>query len=195
MDEDTIYRRQFLAVAALMDEHKWDECLNEARANLTDPTLPIFWQLQNVLLVAVSLEDWYAGQRVRHRIETLYTATERLIDPDLHTGDMAALLSIRTDLEDLQRQLDEQAPETIDDHRAHFSDDETDADEAGENDGLDSDGNISDCSNHHWENGEGAIGLVDDPDIIGNVHDGMHQINEDPAAEIAAAAPTSSQVE
>nr|OQO23952.1 hypothetical protein B0A51_12900 [Rachicladosporium sp. CCFEE 5018] len=197
MDEDTIDRRQFLAAAALVDEHRWDECLNEARANLTDPTLPLFWELKNMLLVAVLHEHWYAGQRVRHRIEKLYAATERRIDQDLHPGDMAALLSIRIDLEDLQRQLDEQAPETIDYHRAHFSDDEMDTDEAGESDGLDSDENMSDGGSHDRDGVERAVGFVNDPDIIREVPDSTHDFDFDNelVSGAAAVAPSAKEAE
>ncbi|OQO05541.1 hypothetical protein B0A48_09311 [Cryoendolithus antarcticus] len=148
-----------------------------------------------MLLVAVLHEHWYAGQRVRHRIEKLYAATERRIDPDLHPGDMAALLSIRIDLEDLQRQLDEQAPETMDYHRTNFSNDEMDTDEAGESDGLDSDENMPDGGSHDRDGVERAVGFVNDPDIIREVPDSTHDFDNELVSGAAAVAPSAKEAE
>ncbi|OQO02698.1 hypothetical protein B0A48_12227 [Cryoendolithus antarcticus] len=124
MEEDTIYRRQFLTAAALMDAYKCHECLMNARANLVDPFLPLSWQSKNMPLVAASHDEWYPTERERNCIEKLNVATERLIDPEI-----------------------EQAPEEIDPYYCLHSevkpDEEKDEDvERDGSEGGNADGNV-----------------------------------------------------
>jgi len=47
-------------------------CASTAKYNLTDASLPRFYQMKNMLLVAAAEGDWYEGVRWRMKAEKLW---------------------------------------------------------------------------------------------------------------------------
>ena len=56
------YKTNYLEAISLMQEGKHDECIHHARYDLTDISLPRYWIVKNLVLIANVSNDWYDAE-------------------------------------------------------------------------------------------------------------------------------------
>ena len=92
----------------LMKDGKYDECIDCAKYNLTDPTLSRYWRIKNLLLIGKVTDDWYEGEERRRQAEHVWYVANRMTREDEHEAKEALqelragklLLPIRRNPED-----------------------------------------------------------------------------------------------
>ncbi|KAK6397504.1 hypothetical protein LTR65_006481 [Meristemomyces frigidus] len=68
----SLYSQQYVEAVALFRAGAPDECIELAEHNLTNPTLPRYHQMKNLILIAGAEADWYAAERCRRRTEDIW---------------------------------------------------------------------------------------------------------------------------
>ncbi|KAK5131178.1 hypothetical protein LTR08_001264 [Meristemomyces frigidus] len=53
----TLYARHYLDAVGLFDKEKLEQCIELCKYNLTDPTVPRYYQIKNLLLIAGAEEN------------------------------------------------------------------------------------------------------------------------------------------
>lgn len=89
-----------------------ERCISIARYNLTDPTLPRYYRMKNLLLIASASQDWYEAERIRERVGRIWCDSNRLTDDNDGVG-QSALREIRGALDQLKIYQVENAPKDI----------------------------------------------------------------------------------
>lgn len=90
----SIYTTRSLDAVARLQADDFERCIQLAKDNLTDPTLPRYYRMKNLLLVASSEDDWYVAERCRLEVEQIWYTVNRLTDGC--KAEITALQEIRT---------------------------------------------------------------------------------------------------
>ncbi|KAK4902763.1 hypothetical protein LTR27_000702 [Elasticomyces elasticus] len=83
-----------------------------AKYNLTDPTLPAYFQVKNLLLIACAEDEWYPAERCRLQAEDTYANAYRRT-PKNALEDCAALQELRESLDELAQNQQKAAPKVV----------------------------------------------------------------------------------
>ena len=131
------YKEDYLQAISLMDEGKYDECIRHARYTLTDPFLPRYWIVKNLVLIANVSNDWYDAEEWRRQAEHAWWVANRITPDDdvdakeslqeLREGTLSIAFepSVAREIDDspgldmLKDDLDRQKPEDFDGNRLY----------------------------------------------------------------------------
>lgn len=72
------------------------------RYNLTDPTLPRYFQIKNLILIVSSEHDWAAAEQRRLEAERVYSMSLSLTKKK-EVAELQALAALREELDDLRK--------------------------------------------------------------------------------------------
>lgn len=114
------------AVEHLDKDNKWKAC-EVAQYNLTDPGLSRYYRMKNLILVVRTSDDWYARARHLHKADKIWHTTDHSTKENETTA-LQALREIRTELDMLQQNSTETAPENVDKQRLSGDSDDDDDD-------------------------------------------------------------------
>lgn len=82
---DSIYKQSYLEVQRHMDEDNLDKCVELAKSNLTDPTIPPYYAILNSILLVSASADWEEAEPYRVAAEykwlSAYRAAHNRADP------------------------------------------------------------------------------------------------------------------
>ncbi|KAK4550115.1 hypothetical protein LTR36_003082 [Oleoguttula mirabilis] len=117
-DATSLYRTQYLETLAHLKAERFEQCIELAKYNLTDPTLPPYYRMR------------------KPNTDRIWYSTSRLVD-ESDEGAARALAEIRSDLDELQAGQEEHAPEEIDEELVlmRYAEDQG----MGDDDGVDVD--------------------------------------------------------
>ncbi|KAK5174637.1 uncharacterized protein LTR77_001719 [Saxophila tyrrhenica] len=124
----SLYGQQYLEAVYHFNNGETERCVSVAKLNLTDPTLPRFYQMKNMILLATAEEDWYEAVKWRKKTETLWKATKAMT-PSNEQEAQAALGQLRDSIRYWRERHEERAPATIDEARLAV-DDETEKEDS-----------------------------------------------------------------
>lgn len=133
-----IYSDDYLEAVLLFQYAEYEQAIEAAKYNLTEPTLPRYHQMKNMILIVAAEEDWEEAEHYRLQAEAIYETAYRLTaasDEDAQSS----LRQVRNGLDKLkQDQAAEQAQWAMED----------------EDDGEDEEA---------WADEEDAIEVVEEP--------------------------------
>ncbi|KAK4893272.1 hypothetical protein LTR27_008395 [Elasticomyces elasticus] len=109
----SLYAIQYLEAVQLFNNNKFDECIEAARYTLNDPTLPRYYHIKTLLLIANAEENWYPAKRCRREAEDVYAMAQRLTSPEDEPA-LAALRALRKDLDAVATSQEKEAPNVVD---------------------------------------------------------------------------------
>jgi len=109
----SIYEQNYQEVVAAYEKEDFDEVVRLARYNLTDPTLPRFYQIQNRILFCSAEADWYIAERCRIEAEQFYITAWNATGPGDEVA-LTALAALRRLLDQLEVSQGQDAPEVVD---------------------------------------------------------------------------------
>ncbi|KAK5703057.1 hypothetical protein LTR97_004003 [Elasticomyces elasticus] len=98
----SLYKVQYVKAIKLFNNKKFDECIEAARYTLNDPTLPRYYHIKSLLLIANAEEDWYPAERCRREAE------------DVKRARLSVLRTLRKDLNAVAASLQKEAPSVVD---------------------------------------------------------------------------------
>ena len=160
------------AVAHLHSE-RFDECIEQAKDNLNDPTLSRYYRMTNLLLIACAENDWYEGERYHRQAEYVWYTANRLTEEEDEAA-QTALREVRGDLDDLAVRQEEDALDETDEDLLRGSDNEMDVDDA-----IDFD---EECADEDPSEDPGAVCAPEDEPFVS---DAEASLNRAAAAEEA----------
>ena len=97
-----------------MEPGTWLECSTVAEKNLSDPTLPRYWIVKNVLIQVHASDDWNASEKYLLWAESVYTVgLFRYQQQAKHSiDDEVALQDLKESLDEARRLQEEDRPLT-----------------------------------------------------------------------------------
>lgn len=67
----SLYAKQYHEAVDLFDREAFEECLKLARYHLTDWTLPRYYRIKTLVLIAVVEDNWYPAEQSRREVGTV----------------------------------------------------------------------------------------------------------------------------
>ncbi|KAK3726054.1 hypothetical protein LTR37_000202 [Vermiconidia calcicola] len=142
------YGDDYLEAVHLFQYMEYERAIEAAKYNLTEPTLPRYHQIKNMILIVAAEEDWDEAEHYRLRAEAIYETANRLTaasDKDAQSS----LRQVRNGLDELKRsQAAEQAKWAMED-------------EGNEEDEEDEDDEDDEADGEEWADEENAIEVVE----------------------------------
>ncbi|KAK5676818.1 hypothetical protein LTS10_010582 [Elasticomyces elasticus] len=147
----SVYAQNYLEAVEAFEAEQFDRCLSVIRYNLTDPTLPRYYQIKNLMLYVAAEDNWYPAERRRLEAERIFLTATRLTQPGEEAE--SVLQALRSDLDELAKTQAEQAPEEVEEERLGP---DWDSDAEGEEEGEDWDDGEFDGENDQDTSVEGS---------------------------------------
>ncbi|KAK5730313.1 hypothetical protein LTR15_000250 [Elasticomyces elasticus] len=119
----SLYNVQYVEAVKSFNNNKFDECIEAARYTLNDPTLPRYYHVKTLLLIANAEEDWYPAERCRREAEDVYAMAQRLTTPEKEAT-LATLRILRKDLDAVAASQQREAPSDVDERLSWESSEE-----------------------------------------------------------------------
>lgn len=72
------YSKEYLEAVDFFELSLFDECIQAAKVNLANPTLPRYHQLKNLILIISALDDWQEAHEYLRQAKDIYAEADRL---------------------------------------------------------------------------------------------------------------------
>lgn len=111
---DKQFSEAYNTIFELYQNDQLEECESEAKQLLEDPAIPRYHRIKTYLLLGSCVEEWTEAESYRSRAETLWRIVRRWHQEGEDAKIDAALQELRTSLDFLQQDLENDRPEEYD---------------------------------------------------------------------------------
>ena len=78
----SVYTDEYIRAYSFFEEGVWEQCIEAAKYNLRNATLPLVHQMKNHILIGCAEDDWDAGEVCRQPILlTMHSLLTRIASP------------------------------------------------------------------------------------------------------------------
>ena len=84
----------------------FEECIGAAKYNITDPVMPRYHQMKNLILIVAALDGWEEADRYLEKAETIYEEANRLAGKTDEKA-QTSLRQVRKDMDELIQGMNE----------------------------------------------------------------------------------------